>query len=84
MTGQQQGVMWLGLILIVMRLFSTGQWNAIWTVVSSPAAGTVPKKNPDGTDPCAKLFGLSKTICQQGQGSTFLSSTGNGHTVTSV
>lgn len=33
MTGKQQAVMWMGLILIVLRLFTTNQWSDIWKTV---------------------------------------------------
>lgn len=58
MTGKQQTVMWLGLLLIVVRLFTTNQWSALWgtvktggnpggVLVGSAASGvTLPGKLP--------------------------------------
>jgi hypothetical protein len=40
MTGKQSAVMWLGLLLIVLRLFTTGQWSALWDVVNNGESGT--------------------------------------------
>lgn len=41
MTGKQQTVMWMGLLLILLRLFSSGQWKAIWkTVLSGEGSGS--------------------------------------------
>lgn len=31
MNGKQSAVLWLGLTLIVVRLFTTSQWKQIWT-----------------------------------------------------
>jgi hypothetical protein len=31
MTGKQNAVMWMGLMLVLLRLFTTGQWSAIWS-----------------------------------------------------
>jgi len=31
MTGKQHAVLWLGLLLIAIRLFTTNQWRIIWT-----------------------------------------------------
>lgn len=33
MTGKQTTVMWMGLILIMLRLFTTNQWHDIWAVI---------------------------------------------------
>lgn len=33
MTGKQEAVMWLGLTLIVVRLFTTSQWSDIWATL---------------------------------------------------
>jgi hypothetical protein len=51
MTGQQNAVMWLGITLIVLRLFSTGQWQAIWGTVAPAAAAT---KGTGGIGGCPK------------------------------
>jgi hypothetical protein len=33
--GKQHAVLWLGLILIIVRLFTTEQWHDIWTSISN-------------------------------------------------
>jgi hypothetical protein len=38
MNGKQVTVMWLGLILIAARLFSTHQWSDLWSVFGSKTA----------------------------------------------
>lgn len=39
MTGKQHAVMWLGISLIIVRLFTSGQWQALWsTVTTSPSS----------------------------------------------
>ena len=42
MTGKQNAVMWLGLILVVTRLFTTKQWSQLWGTfgTSSASSGT--------------------------------------------
>jgi hypothetical protein len=43
MTGKQNGIMWLGFLLIVTRLFTTGEWSNLWGVISNgpgPGSGT--------------------------------------------
>ena len=40
MTGKQKAVLWLGILLIITRLFTTGQWSAIWTALSNPGGGS--------------------------------------------
>jgi len=37
MTEQQNTVMWLGIALVITRLFTTKQWSHIWTSVSPTA-----------------------------------------------
>lgn len=39
MTGKQTTVMWLGLLLIVTRLFTTRQFHDIWSEIVSGATG---------------------------------------------
>lgn len=36
MTGKQQGVLWGGLLLVFLRMWSTGQWAMIWGTASQP------------------------------------------------
>lgn len=38
MTGKQEAVMWLGLTLIVVRLFTTSQWHDIWATILKGAS----------------------------------------------
>lgn len=33
MTGKQEAVMWAGLLLIAVRLFTTSQWKDLWAVI---------------------------------------------------
>lgn len=33
MTGKQSAVMWLGIVLIFTRLFTTSQWSSIWAEI---------------------------------------------------
>ncbi len=39
MTGKQTAVMWLGLLLIITRLFTTGQWSHLWGSLTTNTAG---------------------------------------------
>ncbi len=45
MTGKQNTVMWLGLILVAVRLFTTRQWSDIWTktILDTSKTYAVPK-----------------------------------------
>ena len=48
MTGYQQSVLWLGLLLIVLRLFSTGEWKNLWGTIgtaAAPASSSTSKKS---------------------------------------
>jgi hypothetical protein len=38
MTGQQHAVMWMGLLLIVLRMFTTTQWESLKAVLGAGAA----------------------------------------------
>lgn len=57
MTGKQNAVMWLGLLLVALRLFTTDQWSSLWSTVktgsssssSSSDGGVIGLGNPDGT-----------------------------------
>lgn len=66
MTGKQSGVLWLGLLLVVVRLFTTNQWSELWssvgvarkTTTSSSANSSAPQldaqviqQGPYGTEP---------------------------------
>lgn len=45
MTGKQSAVLWLGLLLVVLRMFSSGQWNILWGTTSQlgyKAPGSTP------------------------------------------
>lgn len=42
MNGKQTTVMWLGLLLIAMRLFTTGQWGNLWSVFGSGTKSAAP------------------------------------------
>lgn len=58
MTGKQNAVMWMGLMLILIRLFTTGQWSAIWTgtiLAGSKAVATPKDKNGKDVKPGYKL-----------------------------
>lgn len=35
MTGKQHAVLWLGLLLILVRMFTTKQWHDIWSGISN-------------------------------------------------
>lgn len=43
MTGKQQAVLWIGLILIAFRFFTVGQWQSIWSAISTAPASLLPK-----------------------------------------
>ena len=40
MTGYQSAVLWMGLMLIILRLFSTGEWHNLWSTISSGKPAT--------------------------------------------
>lgn len=45
MNGKQNAVMWMGLTLILVRLFTTGQWKDIWsgTILNTSKTYDTPK-----------------------------------------
>lgn len=58
MTGKQNAVMWLGLLLIAVRLFTTDQWSSLWSAVDTGSSssssgssdgGVIGLGNPAGT-----------------------------------
>lgn len=52
MNGKQNAVMWMGLTLIVVRLFTTSQWHDIWSTIlkgagkSSGGPSVIPPPGP--------------------------------------
>ena len=40
MTGKQSAVMWMGLTLIALRLFTTNQWKEIWGTILKGGGGS--------------------------------------------
>jgi hypothetical protein len=42
MNSKQVTVMWLGLLLIAARLFTTGQWSDLWSTFGSQAKAAAP------------------------------------------
>jgi hypothetical protein len=48
MTGKQSAVLWLGLLLIVVRLFTTNQWSSFKTTITTKSSTTTyPSQAPD-------------------------------------
>jgi hypothetical protein len=52
MTGYARATLWIGLILIVLNLLSTGGWSNFWGIITSkgtpaPASGGSAKEAPD-------------------------------------
>jgi hypothetical protein len=78
--GKQHAVMWLGLVLIMVRMWSTGQAQAIWGQIVSPGTTAPGAKTPTAPN-CSGLVGLGLLICQ-GKIHVSTGSTGNGGTVT--
>lgn len=50
MTKQQQAVMWMGLILIILRLFTTDQWKQIWGTILKGGGGSSSSSGGGGFD----------------------------------
>jgi hypothetical protein len=46
MTGKQNAVMWLGLLLIAVRLFTTGQWSQLWGTIGKGSSGNAANALP--------------------------------------
>jgi hypothetical protein len=57
MTGKQTAVLWLGVGLILVRLFATGQWGSVWSVIGG---GT--KSGSGGESPEVKQGVNTQTI----------------------
>jgi hypothetical protein len=53
MTAQQTTVMWLGIALILTRLFTTAQWSHIWNTVN-PAPASPSGTTKGGIGGCPK------------------------------
>ena len=56
MNGKQQAVMWMGLTLVLLRLFTTNQWKDIWATILKGGGSTnkglkIPGLPPIPTDP---------------------------------
>jgi hypothetical protein len=81
--GKQHAVMWLGLVLIMVRMWSTGQAQAIWAQIVTPGA-TAPGKTTPKKPNCSGLTGLGRYFCEKGYAgySSPTQSTGNGALVT--
>lgn len=67
MTGKQTAVMWLGFMLILVRLFSTGQWDSIWATVTMHGAGAASSGGAAPANNCAHtcryVIGPAKKYC---------------------
>lgn len=49
MSGRQQAVLWIGLILIAFKFFTAGQWQSIWSAISTvPGGGSILPKSGSG------------------------------------
>lgn len=71
MTNYQQAVLWMGLLLIILKLFSSGQWGSLWGTISNghsaftqtptkPASQHPAAGNPSQPNICEFLsFGLA-------------------------
>jgi hypothetical protein len=46
MTGKQNAVMWLGLLLIAVRMFTTGQWSQLWGAIGKGSSGSAAETLP--------------------------------------
>lgn len=55
MTGQQHAVMWMGLLLIVLRMFTTVQWTEIKSVMGMGAAPAT--TSPSSSNPVGGILG---------------------------
>lgn len=54
MTSKQLTVMWMGILLVVLRFFTSNQFRLIWSdVVSGPDPGMILGKVPDSMVPRA-------------------------------
>lgn len=80
MNSKQQAVMWMGLTLIVLRLFTTNQWKSIWNTVlkgqgnsssSSSGGGGLTIPNPLLPGPLGSLPGLGIPLSTPTKGGTF-------------
>ena len=40
MTGKQSAVLWFGLALVTLRMFSSKQWSTLWGTVSKVSSAT--------------------------------------------
>lgn len=56
MNGKQQAVMWMGLTLIALRLFTTSQWKDIWNTILKGGGGSS-SKGGGGFDPLNPIPG---------------------------
>lgn len=45
MTGKQSAVLWSGVLLIILRLTTTGQWPVLWGLVSTRQASNTSSAN---------------------------------------
>lgn len=55
MTSKQLTVMWMGILLVVLRFFTSNQFSLIWSdIVSGPDPGYLIGKVPDSMVPRAK------------------------------
>ena len=57
MTGKQQAVMWMGLTLIILRLFTTNQWKDIWKTILKGSGGGSSSSGGGGFDPLNPIPG---------------------------
>lgn len=82
MNGKQHTVMWLGIILIMARMWSTRQAQDIWAQIVAPEAKPSTGAS-GGSDPCAGLCCFALTVCRAAHQSAATTPTGNAPTVAS-
>jgi hypothetical protein len=41
-SSKQHAVLWLGMLLIIVRLFTTNQWSTLWKTVTTPSGLVTP------------------------------------------
>jgi hypothetical protein len=57
MTGKQSGVLWLGLLLIITRLFTSDQWSDLWSTFGTASTGAGGKVSKSGQANGKPIFG---------------------------
>lgn len=62
MTGKQNAVLWSGILLIIFRLATTGQWSVLWNTAAVKQGGTTKGSANSSSSPAGTPSGGAVSV----------------------